>query len=294
MPARIQRSSAGNATSSRVQSQIARSPTLSRESRSPLWTARKAQSRSGRNVSADGAFVIRVNELLRLLQALLRPVRLCVAAGLDEMEVRRRQEQLARARVRHRPADEVVGLLAERQAMLGLGRARLALGVVERPFVERDDPLPGRLDHLLAELDRLGQDDLFLGGQQGDLADLLEVHPDRVVDPDHVGRDRLELLGRGLLDLLGVELGGSVGGQLGGGVGGAVLGHHDDPDVGAVLGGCLRSKVEIVVVIIVVVVTGHGDARLRAGRPETGQLGLFEIGLGATGSRQDGLHELLV
>ena len=53
--------------------------------------------------------------------------------------------------------------------------------------MERDDPLPGRLDELLAELDRLGQDDLFLGGQEGDLADLLEVHPDRVVDPDHVG-----------------------------------------------------------------------------------------------------------
>ncbi len=63
-------------------------------------------------------------------------------------------------------------------------------------------PFQGCLDQLLAELDGLGQDDLFLGGQQGDLADLLEVHPDRVVDPDHVGRDRLELLGGGLLELL--------------------------------------------------------------------------------------------
>ena len=49
--------------------------------------------------------------------------------------------------------------------------------------------LPRLLDELLAELDRLGEDDLLLGGQQRDLADLLEVHPDRVVDPDHVGAD---------------------------------------------------------------------------------------------------------
>ena len=160
--------------------------------------------------------------------------------------------------------------------------------------MERDDPLPGRLDHLLAELDGLGQDDLFLGGQQGDLADLLEVHPDRVVDPDHVGGDRLELLGRGLLDLLGVELGRGIGRQLGGGVRGAVIGDHDDPDVGAVLAGRLGTEVEVLVVVFVVVATGDGRARLRAGGPETGQLGFLEVGLGAAGTRQDGFDELLV
>ena len=154
--------------------------------------------------------------------------------------------------------------------------------------------LPGRLDHLLAELDRLGQDDLFLGGQQGDLADLLEVHPDRVVDPDHVGRDRLELLGGGLLDLLGVELGGRVGRQLGGRIDGAVLGHDDDADIGAVLAGRFRTELEVVIVVIVVVVAGDGDAGLRTGRAQAGHLGFLEVRLGAARPRQDGLHELLV
>ena len=88
---------------------------------------------------------------------------------------------------RDRVADQLVGLVAERQPVLRLRGPRLALGVVERPLVERHDALPGRLDQLLAELDRLREDDLLLGRQQGDLADLLEVHPDRVVDPDHVG-----------------------------------------------------------------------------------------------------------
>ena len=158
--------------------------------------------------------------------------------------------------------------------------------------MERDDALPGRLDHLLAELDGLGQDDLFLGGQQGDLADLLEVHPDRVVDPDHVGRDGLELLGGGLLDLLRVELGGRVRRQLRRRIDRAVLGHDDDADVGAVLGD-LGPEIEIVI-IIVVVVTGDGDAGLGPRRAQAGHLGFLEVRLGATGPRQDGLHELLV
>ena len=68
--------------------------------------------------------------------------------------------------------------------------------------MEREDRLPGLDDDLLAELDRLGEDDLLLGGEERDLADLLEVHPDRVVDPDHVRGQRLELLGRRLFDLL--------------------------------------------------------------------------------------------
>ena len=160
--------------------------------------------------------------------------------------------------------------------------------------MERDDPLPGLLDHLLAELDGLGQDDLFLGGQQGDLADLLEVHPDRVVDPDHVGADRLEVLGRRLLDLGRVELGRRVGRQLRSGIGRGVVLDDDDADIGAVLGG-LRTEVEIVVVVIVVIVVRHGDGgRLRARRPQAGELGFLDVGLGAAGPRQDGLHELLV
>ena len=182
-------------------------------------------------------------------------------------------------------------LVAKRQAVLRLGRPGLALGVVEGPLVEREDALPGRLDHLLAELDRLGQDDLFLGGQQRDLADLLEVHPDRVVDPDHVGGDRLELLRGRLLDRLRVELGRRVGRQLGGGLG-AIVGHDDDPDVGAVAG--VGAEVDVVVLVFVlVVVIGDGDTG-RARWAQAGKLGLFEVSLGAAWPRQDGLHELLV
>ena len=68
-------------------------------------------------------------------------------------------------------------------------------------------PLPGASDDLLAEFDRLGQDDLLLGGQEGDLADLPQVHADRVVHLDHVGREGLELLGGRLVELLRVERG---------------------------------------------------------------------------------------
>ena len=113
---------------------------------------------------------------------------------------------------RSRPG-HLVGLLAERQLVLRLGGPGLLLRLVEGPLVERDHRLPGRLDGLLAELDRLGQDDLLLGGQQGDLADLLEVHPDGIVDPDHVRGERLELLGGRLLELGRVELGRGIGRQ---------------------------------------------------------------------------------
>jgi len=111
--------------------------------------------------------------------------------------------------------------------------------------VERDHPLPGRLDELLAELDRLGQDDLLLGGQEGDRADLSEVHPDRVVDPDQVRGECLEPLGGRLLALLRVELGGGIGGER------ARLGHvlvdHLDTDDYRV--GGRRGQVEIGVVV---------------------------------------------
>jgi len=100
-----------------------------------------------------------------------------------------------------------VRLGPERQAVLRLGRPSLVLGVVGRPLVEGDDALARRQDDPFAELDRLGQDDLLLGAQEVDPADLVEVHADRVIDPDHVGREGLEILGGRLLELLGVELG---------------------------------------------------------------------------------------
>ena len=136
-----------------------------------------------------------------------RAVRLGVLAGLDQVEVGRGDQQLGGVGRGQRVGDHLVGLGPERQPVLGLGRPGLALGVVERPLVERDDRLPGLDDDLLAELDGLGEDDLLLGREERDLADLLEVHPDRVVDPDHVRGQGLELLGRRLLDFLGVELG---------------------------------------------------------------------------------------
>ena len=85
--------------------------------------------------------------------------------------------------------------------------AALLLGVVLGPLPQGEHGLPWLVDDLLAELDRLGQDDLFLGVEQRHLADLLEVHPDRIVDADHVGGDRVQLLLGRLVGLLGVELG---------------------------------------------------------------------------------------
>ena len=88
--------------------------------------------------------------------------------------------------------------------------ARLRLGLVPGPLPQREDRLLRLVDDLLAELDRLGQDDLFLGVEERHLADLLEVHPDRIVDADHVGGDRVQLLGGRLFRDLGVELGGRL------------------------------------------------------------------------------------
>ena len=91
--------------------------------------------------------------------------------------------------------------------MLGVLVAGLLLGLVLGPLPQREDGLPRLVDDLLAELDRLGQHDLLLGVEQRDLADLLQVHADRVVDADHVGGDRVQLLRRRLLGRLGVEFG---------------------------------------------------------------------------------------
>ena len=118
------------------------------------------------------------------------------------------------------------------QAMLRALPAAVALGVVAGPEPQREHRPPGLLDDLLAELDGLGEDDLLLGVQQRDLADLLEVHAHRVVDADHVLGHGVQLglrgglvllvvldLGRGLLPglLLGF-LDGDLHAQLGGGV----------------------------------------------------------------------------
>ncbi len=119
--------------------------------------------------------------------------------------------------------------------------------------MERDHRLPGRLDHPLAELDGLGQDDLLFGRQQGDLADLLEVHPNGIVDPDHVRRDGLEFLGRGLVDLLWVDLGRRVRGQLGGRAGHGAASDQDDLRL------AVGDQLFVEIVVVIVVVVGDGD-----------------------------------
>ena len=207
--------------------------------------------------------VVGVEELLRLLEALLRALGLRVAARLDQVEVRRLDQEALGRLGRDPLRDELVRLRPVGQAVLLLLGSRLALGVVERPLVEGHDALPGLLDHLLAELDRLREDDLFLGGQQGDLADLLEVHPDRVIDADHVGADGLEVFGGRLFDLGRTELRRRIGRQLGAVRRRIVLDDHGD--VAALIGG-LGTQVQVVVIVIVVVVRdGHGRLRPRRG-----------------------------
>ena len=197
------------------------------------------------------------DEAARLPHERLGPIGPSIAGGLDEEEGWRGREQVTGRRVGDGVADHRVRLGPEWEAMLRLGRSGLALGVVERPLMDRDDPLPGRFGELLAELDRLGQDDLPLGGQEGDAADLPEVHPDRVVQTDRVGRERLELLGgrlgelpgagclefgsRWLRDLRIVERGGGIGGELA--RLGPVFVAHADPDDNRVSG--RRGRTEI-------------------------------------------------
>ena len=88
------------------------------------------------------------------------------------------------------------------EAMLGSLEAARALGAIVGPQPEGEHGPPGLVHDLLAELDGLGEDDLFLGIEERHLADLLEVHADGVVDADHVLRHGVELGLRGGLVLL--------------------------------------------------------------------------------------------
>ena len=89
------------------------------------------------------------------------------------------------------------------------------------------------------------------------------------------------------------SLAGASAGSLAAAALGAVVGDDDDPDVGAVAGDSAPEVEVVVLVVVVLVVVGHGDAG-RARRAQAGELGLFEVGLGAARPRQDGLDELLV
>ena len=225
-----------------------------------------------------------------LLEELLGALGLGVLAGAGQVEVRRGDEQVGGVGRRDRVADEPMALVAERQPVLRLERSGLRLRVVGRPLVERDDALPRLVDELLPELDRLGQDDLFLGGQQRDLADLLQVHPDRVVDADHVGREGLELGGGGLLELLRrrawrarrpgiLEARASASSPTTSTVASSSTSSAASGDIGLV----------VVLVLVVIDVVEGG-----AGRAKAGELGLLEVGLAPPRAGQDGFDELLV
>ncbi len=129
------------------------------------------------------------------------------AARLGQLD-RRHLDRLALAA--GPPVDRVAGdarrLLRQVEGAHGGHAASLRLGVEGDPGVQVHQRSGRILDRQLAELDRLGEDDLLLGGEERDLADLLEVHANRVIDADEVGGERLEVL----LALLG--LGGGLGG----------------------------------------------------------------------------------
>src|SRR5205809_5639117 len=146
-----------------------------------------------------------VDEHLRFGRDLLA-VRLCLQRIAQlQQTVREAAQLLATLRVSeragerlHREARRLVDELprtTERHALLDL----------DAQLVEMDDRERRRHERLLPQLDRLREVDLFLRGQQRDLADLLEVHADRVVDADEVaGEDRRD--GVLALQLLGLFL----------------------------------------------------------------------------------------
>ena len=249
------------------------------------------------NASARRLLVVGVDELLGLLEQVLGAVRLGVAAGLDEVEVGRRR-RAGRGRPWPRSPARTKACASSPYGRRCCGFwVRVLRSVSWRVHSwSDDDALPRLVDELLAELDGLGQDDLFLGGQQGDLADLLEVHPDRVIDADHVGADGLEVLGGRLLDLLGVELGRPLGRQLGRRIERAVVGDDLDVHLGvgdpAAAASGPRSR-SVVVVIVVVVVGWRRRSAPRAGR-RPASLASSRSALARRGPREDGLHELLV
>ncbi len=99
-----------------------------------------------------------------------------------QTEVRGGEEQVAAAAlVRGGIADHRGRLRPERQPVLRLRGAHLVLRIVGRPLAQRDHPPPGSPSEVLAGLDRLGEDDLLLGGEQGDPPDLAQVEADGVV-----------------------------------------------------------------------------------------------------------------
>ena len=156
-----------------------------------------------------GRLVVVGQLLLGLLEQRLDGVLPGRPLGAGQLEVGRSHEQPVLLRGHERRAHDALGVSREVvEPVLGPLLAGSVLGVVLGPFPERERGAPRLLDDLLAELDGLGEDDLFLGVEEGDLADLLEVHADGVVDADHVLGHGLELgLGVRLVVLILFELG---------------------------------------------------------------------------------------
>ena len=65
--------------------------------------------------------------------------------------------------------------------------ARLEFRLVVGPLMQVVDRLPRLVRHLLAELNHLGEDDLFFGGEEANTANLFKVHAYRIVDADRFG-----------------------------------------------------------------------------------------------------------
>ena len=107
-----------------------------------------------------------------------------LAEGLGEAEPRRGHEQVEGGLVGQRGTDDPVRLFPERQLIPRRLPARARLGLVDRPLVDAEDGLPGLALDLQPELDRLGEDDLFLRRQELDAGDLAQVQPDRIA---HLG-----------------------------------------------------------------------------------------------------------
>ena len=163
-----------------------------------------------------GRLVVGGDELLGLLEALLGPVGLGVAAGLDEVEVGRRDEQVGGAASSEIAArDDLVRLVAERQPVLRLRRcascarcrgastrgARRWPSTAPRRSARRArSPWPGR--------------PLPRRSAAATLPISLRYIRTGSSMPIMSAAMRLELLGGRLLDLLRVELGRRVGRQL--------------------------------------------------------------------------------
>ena len=111
------------------------------------------------------------------LEELRHRAALGLGGGPGEPEARRGDEQVARRVVGDGVAHDPVSLCAKWQGVHRILGARRRLGLVERPLVEVEDGRPRLGPDAEPELDPLGEDDLFLRGEQRYSRDLPQVQP---------------------------------------------------------------------------------------------------------------------